>query len=298
MIQLYITAEPIDDLISQGYTHIRVYTATASRASDYTTLDGTAALVANQSGYTYVDTDGTGGTWYKSTFYGSSPGESSQSPTDGWQGDVVQYYCSDYDVRQGLAAGDTTDDAIGQQDGDLIWDIVASTSRFIDEYKGVESGAYLASGSETRYYTGTGRQRQRIDMATSVSAVAVEETDGTYTTWTADTDYYLWPYNYSALGEPVRILETVRKSGSSKSVWNVGPKRIKVTGVFGVSTTVPADIQQVCAALSTRVYKAYQSGWQDASASLELGQLIYAQAQHPMVKQMLDQAFPRTRSGT
>ena len=297
MVELYVTVDNIDDIIAQNYTVIRVYTAAASTSANFSTLDGTLTLVANQSGYSYVDTDGDSSTWYKVAYYGASPGESSQSPSAGWQGTVVQYYCTDYDVRQGLAAGDTTDDAIGEEDGDLIWDIIAAVSRFIDEYKGVESGAYLASGSETRYYTGTGRRRQRIDMATTVSAVAVEETDGTYTSWTADTDYYLWPYNYSALGEPVRVMEVVRKSGSSKSVWNIGPKRVQVTGVFGVSTTVPADIQQACAALVTRVYKSYQTGWQDAGASLELGQLIYAQAQHPSVKMILDQAFPRTRSG-
>ena len=295
MIKLSVSVNDIDSVISAGYTQYQVFTDASSTGS-FATSDGTGTLVAQQMGYIYIDTDGDTSTYYKVAYYGTSPGTSSLSTV--LQGGTVQYYCQALDVRKELSAGRTDDAAIGTHDDDVLWNIIDAVTRWIDNYKRVEPGAYLAgTATATRYFAGSGTKWQEIDPATTVSVVSVEETDSTYTAWTADTDYYTWPYNAPSNGEPYRKLEVIRKSGSSKSVFQYGPKRIKVNGIWGISASVPPDVRQIATALASRVYSAAQQAYQDASASAELGQMVYAEAQHPMIKAMLDSVFPHTRSG-
>lgn len=294
MIRLDITVDDITQIIAAGYTVIRVYTDTAETGT-FASLDGTATLVAGQTGYSYVDTDGTTATWYKVAYYGSTPGESTKSAAQ--QGGTVDAYCTALDVRRELAAG-SGNQAIGQQHEDLIWDMCVEASRLIDQYKRVEPGGYMAAGSETRYYRGSGQNWQPLDYAVSVSAVAVEETDGTYTTWTADTDYYTWPYNASAMGEPIRWLEVAAKSGTTKSVFTLGQKRVKVTGVFGVAATPPEPIARACKIQAARYFKRAQQGWQDAGMSAgEMGTIAYVKKLDPDVETLLKTAFPHRGAG-
>lgn len=181
-----------------------------------------------------------------------------------------------------------------------ITSMISEASRLIDRYKRVEDGSYKTAdhgSDETRYYFGSGRLRQEIDPATSITTVSVEETDGTYTTWTASTDFFYWPYNYSTLGEPIRALEVNTKSGTTKSVWTFGPQRIKVIGKFGISSAIPTDIERACKIQVQRWLKRAQQGWADAGANRELGSLTYVKQLDPDVKVVLDNAFPHIGSG-
>ncbi len=213
-IRLAVTANDIDEVIAAGYTQYRVFTD-ASSTGAFATLDGTGTLVAQQMGYTYVDTDGTTSLYYKTAYHGSSPGTGTLSSV--LQGGTILYYASALDVRKELSAGTVSDAAIGLHDNDIIWDMCEEATRVIDDFKRVEPGAYLASSStSSRKFAGTGIEWQDIDPAVTVTVVEVEETDGTFTEWTADTDYYTWPYNASTKSEPIQRLQVVRKSGSSK----------------------------------------------------------------------------------
>jgi hypothetical protein len=201
MIRLSIVVGDIDNVIAAGYTQFYVFTDTSSTGA-FSTLDGTSTLVAQTQGYTYVDSDGTTGTYYKTSYWGATPGTSSKSSA--LLGGTVQYYATALDVRQELVAGASNDAAMGEFDDDVIWDMCEEASRLIDDYKRVEHGAYLAGTSTSaRLFSGSGRDRQRIEPFVSVSVVEVEETDGTYTEWTADTDYYTWPWDASSKDEPI-----------------------------------------------------------------------------------------------
>lgn len=293
MIRLDITVDDITEVMAAGYTVIRVYTDT-SQTGNFTTLNGTETLVAGQTGYSYVDTDGTTSTWYKVAYYGSSPDESSKSAAQ--QGGTIDAYATALDVRKELAAG-SGNASIGQEHEDTIWDMLVEASRLIDNYKQVEPGAYDADDSETRYYFGSGTDRQVIDYAVSVTSVAVEETDGTYTTWTANTDYYTWPYNASAIGEPIRRLEVVDKTGTTKSVFTHGTKRVKVVGVFGISSSPPDPIARACKIQAARWFKRAQQSWQDASMGAETLQTLYMKELDPEIKIILKSAFPHIGAG-
>lgn len=299
MIRLDLSVNDIDQVRSEGYSRIRVYSATASRATDYTTLEGSAAMSANIQGYTFVDTDGSSSNWYKAAYYGTSVGEGSQAPSSGLQGTVVQpYYCTSVDVRRELTASRTDDAAASPANDQIIWDIIAAVSRFIDLDKRIEERGYIADASTSaRYYDGSGTDRQTIDYCTSVDAVEVEETDGTFTTWTENTDYYVQPYNAAAIGEPYRWLDVVHKSGTTKSMFTHGQRRVRVAAYWGLASSTPPLIKQAAIALSVRVYKAATQAYQDLGAAGEFGQLILAQAQHPQIKMLLDAAFPHVKSG-
>ncbi|MHC4512005.1 MAG: hypothetical protein ACYTAO_24190 [Planctomycetota bacterium] len=208
MIRLSIVVGDIDNVIAAGYTQFYVFTDTSSTGA-FSTLDGTSTLVAQTQGYTYVDSDGTTGTYYKTSYWGATPGTSSKSSA--LLGGTVQYYATALDVRQELVAGASNDAAMGEFDDDVIWDMCEEASRLIDDYKRVEHGAYLAGTSTSaRLFSGSGRDRQRIEPFVSVSVVEVEETDGTYTEWTADTDYYTWPWDASSKDEPIIALHMTR----------------------------------------------------------------------------------------
>ena len=290
MIRLDVTVPDIDQIIAASYTVIRVYTDT-SETGNFTTLDGTITLVAEQTGYSYVDTDGDSATWYKTAYYGSTPGESDKSAVQ--QGDTVDAYCTALDVRQELASG-TGQAAISQAHEDILWDMCVEASRAIDRHKGLEDNAYKAGSTEaTRYVNGNGRVRLRLPWpAVSLSAVAVEETDGTYTTW-ASTDYYTWPYH----GEnPILRLDVNEKSDGSKSVWTDGQKRVKLTGVWGVSATPPDLIARACKMQAARWYKKAQQGWSTVGGMEEFGMLRFQFRQRGLdeeVAALVDRAVPK-----
>jgi hypothetical protein len=183
----------------------------------------------------------------------------------------------------------------------LLTGMIEQASRFIDRYKGVEDGSYKTgdySADETRYYFGSGIERQDIDYTTTLTTVKVEETDGTYTTWTADTDFFAWPYNASQINEPIRRLDVNDKSGTTKSVWTFGPKRVEITGKFGVSSTVPDEVARACIIQVSRWFKRATQGWADSGANPDLGRLTFVKGLDPDVKTLLKKTFPRVGRGS
>ena len=294
---VYFTIDDLEAITAAGYTNYAVFTDGSATGSF--TEAGSAALVANQLGYAYVDVGGTASEYYKVCLFStgtSSPGTSSYSAIV--QSGSIAYYCTALDVRQELAAGASGDSAIGTHDDDILWDMCEEASRLIDDYKRVPHGEYIADTSTSaRYYSGSGYTMQNIDYCTSVDAVAVEETDGTYTAWTADTDFYTWPYNASAIDEPVAALEVVHKSGSSKSVWNVGPRRIRVAAYWGLASTPPLPVRRAARIQVARWYKRAQQAWQDAAANPELGELVYVKDLDPDVARALKSVYPVQGAG-
>lgn len=294
MIRLDVVVDDITEVMDTGYTVIRVYTDT-SEDGEFTTLDGTETLVAGQTGYSYIDTDGFTTTWYKTAYYGSSPGESNKS--DAQQGGKLDAYASAFDVRKELAAG-SGQTSIGQEHEDTIWDMLIEASRLIDGHKQVENGAYDADDSDTRYFFGSGTEWQWVSYMVSLTSVAVEETDGTYTTWTEDTDFYTWPYNASSISEPIRALEVVDKTGTTKSVFTQGAKRVKVVGIFGISASPPEPIKRACKVQAAIWYKEALQGWQRTSMGGEFGETEYARELDQEVIGIINRVFPhRTGAG-
>jgi hypothetical protein len=169
-------------------------------------------------------------------------------------------------------------------------EMVTNASRLIDREVGGWPDYFYASTSETRYFDGSGEAEQWIDPMTTLTTLQVAESGGRaasdYTTWTINTDFYVWPYNYSAISQPIQMLVVDNDSGS-KGVFNRSRKSIKLTGVFGYSATPPEAIRQACKIQCLRWFMRAKQGFQDTSASVAIGELLYTQELDPDVKRLL-----------
>lgn len=176
-------------------------------------------------------------------------------------------------------------------DYDLVLsEMITNASRLIDREVGGWPDYFYASAPETRYYDGPGEDELWIDPCVTLTSVAVAESGGRqagdYTTWIEDTDFYVWPYNYATIGQPIKKLIIDNDSGN-KGRFPRSRKAIKVTGLFGYSATPPADITQACKIQAMRWFMRAKQGYQDASANANIGEMVYVQELDPDVKRLL-----------
>jgi hypothetical protein len=173
----------------------------------------------------------------------------------------------------------------------VLGEMITSASRLFDrEVGGWENYFSPTTDAETRYYDGSGEIEQPIDPMVSLTSVSVSESGGrsssNYTDWTEDTDYYVWPYNYSSIGVPIQKLIIDNDSGSKGKFYRVR-KGIKVIGIFGYSSSVPDDIKQAAKIQVMRWFMRSKQSYQDTSASERLGQMLYTQELDPDVLRIL-----------
>jgi hypothetical protein len=186
-------------------------------------------------------------------------------------------YCSTSDIKadmpdSGLASStDTTyDTAIGN--------MITAASRLIDKEVGREANWFSSTDSETRYFDGSGEVTQEIDEVHTLTSVSVSESGSIvvseYTAWTLDTDYYVSPYNYSALGLPINRL--IADWNGSKYVFPHYRKAVQVVGQFGYSATPPDDIKMACKIQTVRWFSRAKQMYQDQGGGEFAGQTTYA----------------------
>lgn len=173
----------------------------------------------------------------------------------------------------------------------VIQGMITGASRLIDkEVGGWPNYFYPSTADETRYFDGSGDVDLYVDPILSLTSVYVSESGGrestSYTAWTENTDYFVWPYNYSSLGEPIQKLLVDNDSGG-KGTWGTTRKGIQITGVFGYSSFPPADIQQACKITAMRWFMRAKQSWQDTSVNMNMGELLYTQSLDPDVKEIL-----------
>lgn len=173
----------------------------------------------------------------------------------------------------------------------VIQGMITGASRLIDkEVGGWPNYFYPTTDDQTRYYDGSGEVDLYVDPILSLTSVYVSETGGrastSYTAWTENTDYFVWPYNYSSIGQPIQML-IVDNGAGGKGTWGTTRKGIKVTGVFGYSSYPPADIQQACKITAMRWFMRAKQSWQDTSVNATMGEMLYTQSLDPDVKEIL-----------
>jgi len=118
----------------------------------------------------------------------------------------------------------------------FVEDWINWVTRYIDNY----TGTTFESATETKYYDTRGTTRLFIDDCISVSSVQFLRYNGSVeASLTENTDYWLYPLNRTTKNE-------IRLNPYGKySRFYSGSKRLKVTGNFGVSSSVPPDIEMV-----------------------------------------------------
>lgn len=140
-------------------------------------------------------------------------------------------------------------------------DIIAAVKAWIDRY----CGKTFEAASETRYYDGNGMQCMVIDSFVGTPTVTILTESGAEEntlTLGRDDDFITGPYNSTEKFE--LILTGLGKYGS----WPHRLQAVKVTGSFGASTTVPADVQLAATRLAGQIYK---DGTEGVKTSIRLG---------------------------
>ena len=167
--------------------------------------------------------------------------------------------------------------------------LITQVSRMIDEYLGKWPNYFASTDTTTRYYTAHNNTCLEIDEAVSISALAVSEggevTSTGYTSWAA-TDYILWPYNTSDTNEPYRRIEVDNLNGSQFSFYGY-PKGVRVTGVFGYSSTVPDTVKRAAIIQVVFMFMQDKVAYQRSSAGPQTGSLFYKGEWHPMAERLL-----------
>lgn len=201
-------------------------------------------------------------------------------------------YCTVAEVKAIMpdaSISTTTDtDAIAKLDA-AVGSFITSASRMIDRYIGKWANYfYPSTDAETRYFDGCRGAEQEIDEVVSITSVSVAESGGTgstdYTAW-GSTDYLEYPYNHSEISCPIYRL-IIDRNGS-KPGWYTYRKAVKVVGIFGYSTTPPADVKLACQIQAMRWYMRGKQAFQDSGVSANLGEMFYVQALDPDVKTLL-----------
>jgi len=194
-------------------------------------------------------------------------------------------------------------------DDTILTKVITAASRAIDRYCGREGSFFVAdTTASARYYSGSGKVYQYIDPCISVSTVAVKDsaTDDTYTTWTADDDYWAFSghpefpdFNslpYTALmtnptGDYVSFTSgrwIKRRGFKPISPYGRATKTVKVTAKWGFSEDVPDDIEQACIMLITRWFARERGGMADTLTSGNFGRMVYTQKLDPDIALILD----------
>lgn len=195
---------------------------------------GTTALVDGTYIYTFYDTSGEAGAFYRHRFSTATPAVAGDySPySDEYLGGVDTGLCTIYDVKQrlGIPASDTSED-------ENLLGYISQATAYIQNYTGrwflPTTGTYTFDGNnDTELHIPVGIQ--------SVSALTVaSETGGTPV---AVTDFVLRPSPiYRHAGWPAT---RIALTDNAPVVFYSGFDTVSVTGTYGWAS-VPSDIEEV-----------------------------------------------------
>lgn len=296
MIRLFVLVENITAVMDAGYSVIRVYTDTSSTGG-FTTLDGTITLVADTVSYEYTDLDGTDETWYKTSYYDATPGESDKSPAR--KGETASAYATVKELRAHMGKTRTTSD----------WElaqILDASARVINRYCNRLDGFFADPTASARVYAGSGKAIQWIDECVAIDTVAVKTavTSATYTAWGSgdwiafsgdpiDPNFNSTPYR-GVMVDPTGDESvftggkyTTRSGFRPTTTRARGAPTVQVTARWGYATVVPADIKLANVMQATRWFKQLEGVMQDTAASVDFGTLLYTKPLHPSIQQIL-----------
>ena len=165
---------------------------------------------------------------------------------------IVQGYATLQQVKAAARITDSVDD-------ELLETAIESSSRMIDGYC---ERRFYTNGTETRYFAATDSYLVDVDdiAGTAITVETSAGLDGIYDeTWTT-SDYQLEPLNRTNAGLDFPI---TRLRAIGDYLFPVDPVAhetgVKITGVFGFATAVPAAVKQATILASLRQYQRYSS---------------------------------------
>lgn len=187
--------------------------------------------------------------------------------------------------------------------------LITAASRLVDRKTNREPGAYAASTNTVRVFdgldwSGYGSTRMyghdqtlafeaagspityrslKIDEIAGAPTLVEMSPDGiTYTALVAN-DYYMWPYNALALGQPYTRIDLNLVNGGYQ-FWYSWPRAVRVTGPFGYSASVPDDVKQVVIIQIARWFKRGQQMYQDMAVVTDSVQAVYTKMDNDLAE--------------
>jgi hypothetical protein len=129
---------------------------------------------------------------------------------------------------------------------------INAADAYIDNY----CNTSFESSTETRYFDGNGSNELILDDLLTVTSLQFLDPNGVDLddTLTENDDFFLYPYN-----ETCKYKIILNPEGD-QAEFPKGSHRIKITGTWGKSTTVPADIKLVSTKLVAGIIEVGKSG--------------------------------------
>lgn len=153
------------------------------------------------------------------------------------------------------AGMDTSYDAV-------LASVATAVSRSIDKIVGGWDNYFAAPNTATvRYYDGNKRNELWIDDALSISEIAIDYGAGFEVI--SPLDYVTAPYNSAPIQRVIMAQSFPRYA-----------RNIRVTAVFGYSSTPPSDVKQAALIQATRLFMRTKQAYMDGGASPEFGQTV------------------------
>ena len=170
-----------------------------------------------------------------------------------------------------------------------ISDWISAVERYINDYTERKNG-FESAAATAKYFDGNGLREINVDEFVSLTSVQVLESNGGDVEWTLtegwENDYIAYPYNDT----PQYRLQLT--TNSQIGAWFSGEKRIKITAVWGYSSTVPKDIELAATMLVASIVEKGLRGGTVQSESLGDYSISYgnvdATAEVMGVKKILD----------
>lgn len=114
---------------------------------------------------------------------------------------------------------------------------------------------YVEGADSTNYFVAKDDEYVHIGDYVSVTTLSTDNSgDRSYTDWTVDTDYDLWPYNAALDSKPYMRVDVAPRGG--KRFYKGISKGVKVVGKRGWPA-VPKPVHEACILWFLRAYKRY-----------------------------------------
>lgn len=208
-------------------------------------------------------------------------------------------YATAAELRDRIDKTGTTKDAV-------LDALLSASSRAIDGFCNRPDGFIAIATATARTYPGSGKPYQWIDECISVTKVEVKDdpSDDDYTLWAA-ADWAAFSGDpefpdFNSL--PIRgLMVTAAGNYSVFTSSRYTTKRgfrpmieipfnvqtVRVTARWGYAASAPPQVREACIVQAARWFKRGESGWADALASPDGGQLFYRKSLDPDLQAML-----------
>lgn len=207
----------------------------------------------------------------------------------------INDYCTIADVKAAFPDQGATWGALYDT---FLTTTVTGASRAIDLYCNRQFSAFCMTDSVANLYSGADAADLLFgstpypalvidDMAAAPTKVELSPTgDPNAFVTLAATDYFMYPTNALRLTRPYYAIVLDVKNGQYRS-WYPYPNNVRITGLFGWSTTTPDMVKRAAVIEASRTFQRGRMNWQDLVVRTDGAQEVYQATTDPDVQKLV-----------